>query len=315
MASLLGTMGEAAYGAWKETVPMTVRLPLQTLFGDRDKSFTEDDFTREEIGEIEETIRYDQEQQGNKYERMIRGGQRRVDQTRDRRRMIETLTGALPVLMEAAKNDPEWGEYSHEMAEGPRKEELRASLIDRYTSSLPPEESTLFEPLLYVLVGEPPEKIEKEINYERSTYMPQEGGVASGQALQEQGEVGLANLPSQTRGSISSYAQYEDRDAFFGVNTALGKFNWEMKPSGERNITDTYDFYNEGRAVGVEAYKKMSPITRMLTVLGNELRSIPHWGLGSGFPGGQIGMAYIGDKGRDIDITYPISSPLGTMPE
>jgi len=301
--------GGGIYGLWKEHVPMTIRLPLQTFFGDRDKLFTEDAFTREELGEFEVPIQRGQERNRIEWEGEIyrAAGRERAAKWAEIAR--EELTGSIPVLTEAAKNDPEWIEYSG--AEGTRKEKLQASLTDRYKSSLPNQPSWLLQDIM----GKSPEEIKKKLNDRRDDISgpPLTSGQITGMTDEDLYEraaladaraatarTNLANI--QTRGTVI-YPDYEDPRALFGAHTTLGKFNWEMKPSGERNITDTYDFYNKETAPMVESYAAMSPLRRLLTVIGFELASLPFIGVGAK-PGAQIGAAYIGRDGRDIDITY-----------
>jgi hypothetical protein len=117
---------------------------------------------------------------------------------------------------------------------------------------------------------------------------------------------------AQKRGSKGD-VQYKDYARFSGENarpeydpqiaakTMLGRFNYTQSPNGTLSIKDRYDFANETRNPAVEAYQKMNPVQKALTVaknsfLDNPMKWIPNLG-------NELGNAYIGADGRDVNIT------------
>lgn len=119
---------------------------------------------------------------------------------------------------------------------------------------------------------------------------------------------------AQKRGS-SGDVQYPDYNAFTGVNsrpeynpqiaakTALGRFNYVQNPDGTITVKDRYDFINEGRQKSVEEYKQMNPVTKALTVVGRAVADNPmKWPTNLA---NELGSAYIGTEGRDVNINLP----------
>lgn len=119
---------------------------------------------------------------------------------------------------------------------------------------------------------------------------------------------------SQKRGSKGD-VQYKDYSAFTGVNarpeynpqiaakTALGRFNYTQNPDGSTVVTDRYDFSNPERQASVDAYAKMNPVTRAMTVVGKTVADNPlKWPTNLA---NELGNAYIGNEGRDVNITLP----------
>lgn len=119
---------------------------------------------------------------------------------------------------------------------------------------------------------------------------------------------------SQKRGSKGD-VQYKDYSAFTGRNarpefnpqiatkTALGRFNYTQNPDGSYTVTDRYDFFNPERQQAIEEYQQMTPVKRALTVAGRTLADNPmKWptNLAS-----ELGNAYIGNEGRDVNINLP----------
>jgi hypothetical protein len=119
---------------------------------------------------------------------------------------------------------------------------------------------------------------------------------------------------SKVRGSKGD-VQYKDYAKYMGDNarpeygpqiatkTTLGRFNYTKNPDGSVSVKDRYDFVNEARQKDVEKYQQMNPVTKALTVVGKTLADNPmKWptNLAS-----ELGNAYIGNEGRDVNITIP----------
>jgi hypothetical protein len=119
---------------------------------------------------------------------------------------------------------------------------------------------------------------------------------------------------SKARGSKGD-VQYKDYAKYMGDNarpeygpqiatkTTLGRFNYAQNPDGSVSVKDRYDFVNEARQKDVEKYQQMNPVTKALTVVGKTLADNPmKWptNLAS-----ELGNAYIGNEGRDVNITIP----------
>ena len=116
---------------------------------------------------------------------------------------------------------------------------------------------------------------------------------------------------AQARGSKGD-VQYKDYAKFSGENarpeynpqiatrTALGRFNYAQNPDGTLRVTDRYDFANEARNPAVAAYQQMNPVQRALTVAKNTFLDNPmKWVTNAG---NELGNAYIGNEGRDVNI-------------
>lgn len=119
---------------------------------------------------------------------------------------------------------------------------------------------------------------------------------------------------AQKRGSQGD-VQYKDYNAFTGsrarpefnpqiaAKTALGRFNYVQNPDGTVTVKDRYDFANESRQKSIEEYAKMNPVTKALTVVGRTVTDNPmKWPTNLA---GELGNAYIGNEGRDVNITLP----------
>jgi hypothetical protein len=119
---------------------------------------------------------------------------------------------------------------------------------------------------------------------------------------------------SKIRGSKGD-VQYSDYAKYMGENarpeygpqiatkTTLGRFNYAQNPDGSISIKDRYDFSNENRQKSVDEYEKMNPVTKALTVVGRSIADNPlNWPANFS---SELGNAYIGNEGRDVNITIP----------
>tara|TARA_R110000868_G_C10685780_1_gene747864 strand:+ start:40 stop:795 length:756 start_codon:yes stop_codon:yes gene_type:complete len=105
--------------------------------------------------------------------------------------------------------------------------------------------------------------------------------------------------------------QYEDYPANSPIRDTLGRFTYQIQPDGSVHVSDKYDFYNESRAKNVEAFEKMTPSEKALTVMQKigkpSLDEASNLGGGPDFLrslAGRVGEAYIGRNGRPVDIRY-----------
>jgi len=105
--------------------------------------------------------------------------------------------------------------------------------------------------------------------------------------------------------------QYEDYPSGSPIRNTLGRFTYQIQPDGSVHVSDKYDFYNESRAKNVEAFEKMTPSEKALTVMQKMGRpSLDEASTLGGGPdflrsvAGRVGEAYIGRDGRPVDIRY-----------
>jgi hypothetical protein len=115
-----------------------------------------------------------------------------------------------------------------------------------------------------------------------------------------------ARTGATTRGN-AGYADYpqgtEIGPGYVPIENVLGRFNYRVLPDGSLRILDRYDFLNDERKANVERYEAMSPMRRNVTAPLAALRRLLSQGP-RGFAG-ELGDAFIGREGRDIDITVP----------
>jgi hypothetical protein len=115
-----------------------------------------------------------------------------------------------------------------------------------------------------------------------------------------------ARTGAATRGN-AGYADYpqgaEIGPGYVPIENVLGRFNYRVLPDGSLRILDRYDFLNDERKANVERYEAMSPLRRgataPLSAIGRLLRMDPRGAVG------ELGDAFIGREGRDIDVTVP----------
>jgi hypothetical protein len=85
------------------------------------------------------------------------------------------------------------------------------------------------------------------------------------------------------------------------VESTLGRFNYNLNPDGSIRATDRYDFWNDERAPSVLKYEAMTPVERGVKAPLNAIMKLLK--LDPRGAAGEIGDAFIGREGRDVDIT------------
>jgi len=120
---------------------------------------------------------------------------------------------------------------------------------------------------------------------------------------------------SPERGVVSETA-YDDSlfDGTFltpqanSIENTLGRFAYEDNPeTGERTITDSYDFSNEYLdSINEHGYKGKSYTEKTLELLSRAYGKVSHQGLFAGLVdlATEAGVAYIGDDGTPVNIKY-----------
>ena len=118
-----------------------------------------------------------------------------------------------------------------------------------------------------------------------------------------------------------------------GVHNTLGQFTYKTLPNGDIQVQDTYDFLNDNpgnlttRQADTARYKNLNTLEK-LYLLGKETinpydeqgmkiidSDSPFGQIGQGFSSlaSRFGNAFIGDKGRDVNITFHPKKPLLTQ--
>lgn len=115
-----------------------------------------------------------------------------------------------------------------------------------------------------------------------------------------------ARTGATTRGSVA-YQDYPEAaqagPGYVPIESTLGRFNYRVLPDGSVRALDRYDFLNDERKADVERYEAMSPTRRAiqapLTALSQLLSGRPR------SAAGELGNAFIGREGRDVDVVIP----------
>lgn len=126
------------------------------------------------------------------------------------------------------------------------------------------------------------------------------------EAIRAAVQANQARTGATTRGNVG-YADYppaaEAGPGYVPVETTLGRFNYRVMPDGSLRVLDRYDFLNDERKANVERYEAMSParraVTAPLSALGRLIRLDPRGAAG------ELGDAFIGREGREVDIRVP----------
>ena len=311
------------YDLWKNNVPVHARMYLQTLFGDRNKPFTEKDFTPAELRTMESTI-------NNATARLIDNAEVHRDSEKRYLDMLDVYRTGADRLIKATKNDKDWAEYRRldkkygalDWDKTPKEVsdkmwDLRGTLLDRY-GHLGPGKT------LWPILGETnPEVIRQHYKDRLENY------AGNGQEQEVLNKVAEAELHKKQALAGSGNVQYDDyaavKDAMKMNPTmdtskeprlhdprdylpdALGRFTYETTPTGQRQISDKYDFYNEVRAPFVDAYNKASPMEKIgmaAKTLGPDILNLDPQGFAS-----DLGNIAIGKNGRPVQIKYDPKAP------
>ena len=311
------------YELWKQNVPASARMYLQTLFGDRSKPFTEKDFTKSELAEMEAAINASKTRLQEKSEANLNHNMAYLQH-------INTLSTGADKLIPLIKKDKEWKEFGKltkqygsypDMPEEARSNysKLFNTLIERYGNLAPGK-------FIWSIMGQTDPNAIKDAYKQRLDYF-------SGNGQQEEviKDLQKAALNKQQIARGEGNVQYNDYTESMPENRlaamknselqgnysdaptiakSLGRFTYETTPEGKRVIKDNYDFYNDVRAPIVDAYEKMGPVEKTARVaqdVGLGALSLDPYSIAS-----TIGNAYIGKDGRPVQVSYDpkeITSP------
>ena len=119
---------------------------------------------------------------------------------------------------------------------------------------------------------------------------------------------------ARTRGNVG-YADYPSGDeiqpGYAPIESTLGRFNYRISPQTGLQATDRYDFWNDERKDNVQRYEQMPAWQRNLvaplTSLGYLLQLRPR------SAAGELGDAFIGREGRDVNIQTPLRKARGGL--
>jgi len=121
---------------------------------------------------------------------------------------------------------------------------------------------------------------------------------------------------SQARGGKGrvDYEDYPDSNTagpgYVDIRNTLGGFQYKQGPDGSTIITDKYDFHGPR----VAEYEKMGSGERLVKSAKNALIEL----VKSGGPrdlAGELGRAYVGSKGPDVNIRIPVNRAEGSPEE
>ena len=303
------------YGLWKEHIPASARMYLQTLLGDRSKPFTEKDFTKNELKEMESVI-------GKSRGRLEEQADRNLSTNKQLLQTIQTLDTGADKIIPLLQKDKEWKQlgqlgkkydYNLNMPDDIKYKynELRENVLNRYKDLAPGK-------TLWGILGETNPDVIKSAYKQRLEHFAGEG-----QKEMVINDLQKAALNKQQIANGAGNVQYSDyvegrpetkaaaiknseiQGSYSDAPTTamtLGRFGYETTSEGKRVVKDKYDFYNDVRAPQVDAYEKMGPIEKAASVakdVGLSALSLSPYGIAS-----TIGNAYIGKNGKPVEITY-----------
>lgn len=284
---------DGIYEWWKQNVPSDARAYLQTLFGDRKQPFTEKDFTKKELQQMESAI--------------LKSKPRLMDKAHVKQQQIEAaLKWGDPLdthvyspelannLAKELKNDDV---YKKLINEKKNYSDENMNLFDVLQNKYKEKYGLEFDDFRKLIESKNPYNVPLLFEYKNSTAEPPPIGLNTPQQQIEKYKQNYALAASGT-GNV----QYQDYPKN-GIPMAdtLGRFQYKTDPStGSRQIIDDYNFYNAKRADDVNRYEQMNPLEKAAAVIKK------------GFTGndfikdmaGEIGNAYIGKNGRPVDIKY-----------
>ena len=243
----------SAYEAWKNNVDMEKRLYLQTLFGDRDKPFTRDDFTDEELKQILSLIKADTSSAIDYINNTEARRDSVLKKAEGSRRAAEALPSFMSSMIHIAQNDPEIAEYRG-YSEGARKDklfnrlyskhdELIGALRDEVADGLPYDMQTLFNSSVEEL---------RSIDVDaRVSLLEQRGDDWESVAdyATEQLKIWKEELGGERSIQYADYAHLLPDSPFVSgdsedeskIGTTLGRFLYDIDPDAVY-ATDKYDF-------------------------------------------------------------------------
>ena len=118
---------------------------------------------------------------------------------------------------------------------------------------------------------------------------------------------------SQARGGNGrvDYQDYPSGDqigpGYVDIRNTLGGFQYKQNPDGSTSISDRYDFHGPR----VAEYEKMGTGEKVLKSAANALTEFVKGGFSPRDLAGELGRAYIGSKGPDVNIRIPVNRAEG----
>ena len=118
---------------------------------------------------------------------------------------------------------------------------------------------------------------------------------------------------SQARGGKGrvDYQDYPDASTvgpgYVDIRNTLGGFQYKQMPDGSTVITDRYDFHGPR----VAEYEKMGTGEKVLKSAKNALTEFVSKGFSPRDAAGELGRAWIGSKGPDVNIRIPVNRANG----
>jgi len=301
------------YNILKNKVPAQYRFYLQTLFGDDKKPLTEKDLSLEELQTIDRLIK-EKESKPNLPPYL---SDRQKTEKKDLER-IDLYKDKGAAVIEMSKDDPDWkrygeldkkGVYSRTDEEKTEFAELRPKMIEKYWPLMQSE-------ALFALgAGANPKELKQlyEDEYNLAVDRYNDNLKFFETKYKEYIDRDTGPVGPRNKGVIQ-YKDYptpetqEEYKRLRTINETLGRYNYEYLPDGKIRVKDNYDFHNEYREPYVMDYNDMGPIEKVKEVGKAAINNFtnPEYTVRDKIreTAGDIGMAYIGDKGRPVNIEY-----------
>lgn len=292
---------EGIYGIWKENVPSDYRWFLQSLFGEKGKPFTEKDLTKKELQAVDKQIKESDEAGLKSLKQKAEYKQNYIDLTTQ-------LQNNAKAVNTMAAQDPEWQEYGQidkmrdKLGMIPEKYKARASelydkLKDRYWPYMQSES------ILALGLGQNPDRVNSLFANEYKRYA---GNDQLNKAIKEKAAIDnkIENYANRVGDVQYTMDPNKELNTLGGdaISQTLGRYNYKKLPNGKVQVIDNYDFSNDSRQEVVQMFHRMQPGEKALNTAKYAGKALL-----SGDPAGAagiVGMAYIGDEGRPVNIMY-----------
>ncbi len=300
---------DGIYEWWKRNIPADARLYTQTLFGDRTQPFTEKDFTPNELKNFEGIIKTSKP----RLEAGILKQQVEANRATKDAQHLTNLYSAdnAKKMLNMVKKDPEWQQLSEMHNKYLKEGELK--IPDKYNDKYVNLSQKVWDK--YQNFGTGWDGIKAALESQNdipqifNNLLNKNNAIDTAKNLTDKASRNEQYI-NQGIGNVQyeDYANARKNGDLSGYNRispqVLGRFQYKTDPTtGQRNIIDNYDFSNSFRDKAVDAYSKMNPLEKALSVAKNSLTGTFGEGEGSGLLG-EIGNAYIGKDGRPVDIKY-----------
>jgi hypothetical protein len=122
---------------------------------------------------------------------------------------------------------------------------------------------------------------------------------------------------SQARGGKGrvDYEDYPDSNTagpgYVDIRNTLGGFQYKQNPDGSTSISDKYDFHGPR----VAEYEKMGSGEKLVKSAKNALVEFVKGGFSPRDLAGELGRAYVGSKGPEVNIRIPVNRANGSPEE